>query len=96
MVSFPRILPMRTFCSHPEHKTGCPDKVVCRCLGVTEAEIVTALTTLPISTLKELRACTGAGDGCTACHKQLRAYLEPYAPAEAETKRIPLPVAALV
>jgi bacterioferritin-associated ferredoxin len=50
--------------------------MVCHCLQITEEMIVEAVAVLNLSTLQELRACTGAGDGCTACHKRLRGYLE--------------------
>jgi NAD(P)H-nitrite reductase large subunit len=50
--------------------------MVCHCLQVTEEDLVTALTTRTIRTVKDIREHTGAGDGCTACHKLLRRYLE--------------------
>ncbi len=50
-------------------------KVVCRCLKVTESEICEAVTTCDIQTLQDLGNCTGAGQGCTACHIRLRKYL---------------------
>ena len=62
---------------------GCPDRVVCRCLKVTEGAIVEAVTTLGLRTLKEVRRATGAGDGCTCCHKQIRALIEVHSPATA-------------
>jgi bacterioferritin-associated ferredoxin len=55
---------------------GCPDRIVCRCLKVTEAVIVEAIVALGVRTVKELKAVTGAGDGCTVCHCELREYLE--------------------
>jgi len=63
--------------------SGCPDRIVCRCLKVTEGTIVEAIATLGLRTVKEVRAATGAGDGCTCCHQQIRAYLEVDAPAAA-------------
>ena len=58
---------------------GCPDRVVCRCLKVTEAVVVEAIVTLGVRTIKELKAVTGAGDGCTCCHQELHGYLEVHA-----------------
>jgi bacterioferritin-associated ferredoxin len=60
--------------------------VVCHCMQVTEAQVVTALTVLDLRSVKDIRQCTGAGDGCTACHKALRKYLEQHAcrPAPAD------------
>jgi NifU-like protein len=52
--------------------------VVCGCLGVTEDELVTALTTLGLRTVKEVRRHTGAGGGCNACHRKIQSYLETY------------------
>ena len=60
----------------------CPIRVVCRCLQITEEVVIAAVSTGEITTLKELRQCTGAGDGCTACHATLARYLEaPSVPA---------------
>jgi bacterioferritin-associated ferredoxin len=55
--------------------TDCPIKVVCRCLKVTEDEIVRAITALEAQTLRDLRRATGAGDGCTCCHGQLKTLI---------------------
>jgi bacterioferritin-associated ferredoxin len=54
----------------------CPGRLVCRCLQISEEVLVEALTTLGLKTLQEVREATGAGDGCTCCHKKLRYYLE--------------------
>jgi bacterioferritin-associated ferredoxin len=50
----------------------CTERLVCRCLRVTEAALRDVLVSLPVRNLKELRQLTGAGDGCTCCHDQLR------------------------
>ena len=55
------------------------ERLVCRCLQVTEAVLIQVLTTREIRTLKDLRQHTGAGDGCTACHVRLKRYLEEHA-----------------
>jgi bacterioferritin-associated ferredoxin len=52
-------------------------------LNVTEEAILAAVAAFDLATLKQLREHTGAGDGCTACHKRLRGYLE---------RRVALPV----
>jgi nitrite reductase (NADH) large subunit len=63
----------------------CPERVVCRCLKVTEGEVVSAIITLGLRTVKEVRQCTGAGDGCTACHRALRECLDRHSsPSAAE------------
>ncbi|MBY0231706.1 MAG: (2Fe-2S)-binding protein [Gemmataceae bacterium] len=56
--------------------SACPSRLVCRCLQVTEDALLAALDAGGIQTLRDLRRCTGAGDGCTACHRQLKTYLE--------------------
>lgn len=54
----------------------CPGRVVCRCLQVTEDEIVTMISVLSLRTVKEVRDVTGAGDGCTCCHDEIRQHLQ--------------------
>jgi bacterioferritin-associated ferredoxin len=54
----------------------CSDRVVCRCLQVTESELVEALSTDEVRDLKDVRRHTGAGGGCMACHRLIRTYLE--------------------
>jgi bacterioferritin-associated ferredoxin len=49
---------------------------VCRCLGITEDHIVETLQTLHVRSIKDLQQVTGAGDGCTCCHEELREYIE--------------------
>jgi bacterioferritin-associated ferredoxin len=73
---------MDTCRTHP-CGTECPERFVCRCLQVTETELVEALITLELRTLKDIRRHTGAGDGCTACHRELKKYLERYGPSSA-------------
>jgi NAD(P)H-nitrite reductase large subunit len=45
---------------------------------VTEQTIVTAITTLGLRTVKDVRRATEAGDGCTCCHREIAAYLAVY------------------
>jgi bacterioferritin-associated ferredoxin len=66
---------------HPRNEcVGCPGRLVCRCLQVTESALVEAVRVLELRTLKDVRRHTGAGDGCTACHKLLCKYLERHDP----------------
>jgi NifU-like protein len=60
------------------------DRVVCRCLKVTEGHIIEAVVTLGLRTVKDVRGATGAGDGCTCCHKQIRALIEVHAEVTVE------------
>jgi bacterioferritin-associated ferredoxin len=64
---------------------SCPDRVVCRCLRVTEQTIIDAVVTLGVRTLKELQAATEAGDGCCCCHRELHTYLAVYASSSSPT-----------
>jgi len=50
--------------------------MICHCLQVTETEVIEALATREVRTLKDLRRHTAAGDGCTACHRQLMELLQ--------------------
>ena len=47
------------------------DLVVCKCLGITEVEVIEITRIRKIWCLAELRKETEAGSGCTACHKKL-------------------------
>ncbi len=53
----------------------CDAEVVCRCLGVTSTELNDALQLYNADSIEELRDQTGAGGGCTACHRVLRQVL---------------------
>ena len=59
----------------------CPERLVCHCLQVTEADIRSALARFELRTVKEVRLHTGAGDGCTACHRRLKRFLDEHAQA---------------
>lgn len=50
--------------------------MVCHCLGVTEDQLVSALVTLGLRTVKDVRRHTGAGTGCNACHLKIQSYIE--------------------
>ena len=58
-------------------------RLLCRCLRVTEGEVITSIRALNLRTLKEVRDRTGAGDGCMCCHKALRKCLDQHAAAAA-------------
>lgn len=47
------------------------DLVVCKCLGITEVEVIEIMRIKTIGCLAELRMESEAGSGCTACHKKL-------------------------
>lgn len=62
-------------CEH-EHCDDCPDKIICRCLQVTETQVVRMIERLELRTIRDLKKYTGAGDGCTCCHAVLQEYLD--------------------
>jgi bacterioferritin-associated ferredoxin len=57
---------------------SCADRIVCRCLRVTETDVIAAITTGGARSLVELQTLTEAGDGCTCCHRELQSYLTIY------------------
>ena len=50
------------------------DPVICRCLQVRESTIVRAVENGGARSLCQIACATGAGGGCTACHRKLRQY----------------------
>jgi len=56
--------------------SDCPSRLVCRCLKITEEAVVHAIAVLGMRTVKEIRQATGAGDGCTCCHKLLARLID--------------------
>ena len=52
------------------------DRVVCRCLGITESEIRSALMEGTAECLRTVMRKTGAGTGCTCCHRAIRDLLD--------------------
>lgn len=63
-------------CCSPESCDRCPARLVCRCLQVTEDEIRQALALDAVQTVHDLRRLTGAGDGCTACRRELELLID--------------------
>lgn len=53
-----------------------PEGFVCACLRITERQLLDTLARAPACSLRDLRRTLGAGDGCTACHDELRRYLD--------------------
>lgn len=68
---------MDRYCT-PDDCNGCPAKIVCRCLRVSEADVIEVITNLELRTIKEIRQEIGAGDGCTCCHADLAQYIEKF------------------
>jgi bacterioferritin-associated ferredoxin len=62
----------------PDPCDGCTEKIVCRCLNVSEAQVIQMIARLEIRTVRDLSQHTGAGEGCTCCHAKLEEYLEKF------------------
>ncbi len=58
-----------------ESCNGCPNRVVCRCLQVTEDQILEAIEDGDLNTVREVRKATGAGAGCMCCHGEIKRML---------------------
>lgn len=60
---------------NPCHHSPDAEAIVCHCLQVTHGAVAEAVATWDLDSLREICRYTGAGDGCTACHARLKAYL---------------------
>lgn len=49
---------------------------LCHCLEITERDVTEMVVTRGLTQLSEVIGCTGAGSGCTACHRAIRLHLE--------------------
>jgi bacterioferritin-associated ferredoxin len=52
------------------------DPMLCHCLQVRASTVQQAVAGGSICSLRQLARATGAGDGCTACHRRLKKYIE--------------------
>lgn len=50
-------------------------RFLCRCLEIAPAALDAAVAEYGLRTLEDVVRCTGAGDGCTACHLAIRRRL---------------------
>ncbi|MSQ94522.1 MAG: (2Fe-2S)-binding protein [Gemmataceae bacterium] len=60
----------------PDNCADCSDMIVCRCLQVTETQVVRMIERLELRSVRDLSKYTGAGEGCTCCHAKLQEYIE--------------------
>lgn len=51
------------------------DRIVCRCLGISESEIRFALMEGTAEGLRTVMERTGAGTGCNCCHRAIKDLL---------------------
>ncbi len=54
---------------------------VCHCMQVTEDQLVEALTTMDIRSVRDVRRLTGAGNGCNACHRKIQSFIDSHVSA---------------
>lgn len=66
---------MPPYCSQ-DSCDSCPERVICRCLQVTESEILEAIASNDLETIREVREHTSAGTGCTCCFTEIREILQ--------------------
>jgi bacterioferritin-associated ferredoxin len=55
------------------------DKMVCYCFGLRESDVRSTMYSSGCAHLKEIMDCSGAGTGCTACHRRIQAVLNSHA-----------------
>ena len=58
--------------------------VVCHCFGVTEDELLSAVTAFELRSVREVRRQTGAGTGCNCCHTRIELLLQTYSSSSPE------------
>ncbi len=51
------------------------DKIICHCLGVSETDIRSAISTGSVQSIRCVMNGTGAGTGCTACLRRINALI---------------------
>ncbi|MGC3966901.1 MAG: (2Fe-2S)-binding protein [Pirellulales bacterium] len=80
-------LPTTFVVPQAENADDAADPVICRCLQVRQSTVVRAVDEGARS-LCQIACTTGAGGGCTACHRRLRSFFaakrraeEPIVPA---------------
>ena len=58
----------------------CSEEVICHCLKVTQAEVESAIVSSDEPSLRCVMRMTGAGTGCTACHRAIRGLIQAQCP----------------
>lgn len=51
------------------------DQMICYCLGLRESQVAAAIEAHGCDHLKAVMNCSGAGTGCTACHRRIQGVL---------------------
>lgn len=68
----------RAHCGASVHRVE-GDRIVCHCLQVRTSTIEAAVSAGAVETVKCVMDMTGAGGGCTACHRRIRDLIEQHA-----------------
>ena len=53
---------------------------LCHCLQVTEDDVLNVVARGKAQSIVDVQACTGAGQGCTACVWRIQQYLDRTSP----------------
>ncbi len=52
------------------------DPVLCRCLAVTQSQVIDCIAVTGAENVRQITECTGAGRGCLSCHRQIRDLIQ--------------------
>jgi len=52
------------------------DKMVCYCYGLRESDIRQSMQLHGCEELSAIMSCSGAGTGCTACHRRIQDVID--------------------
>jgi NifU-like protein len=52
------------------------DPLLCRCLAVTQSQVVDCIAVTGAETVRQVTECTGAGRGCLSCHRKIRDLIQ--------------------
>ena len=65
------------------------DKMVCYCYGLRESDIQQTAQLHGCEELQAIMSCSGAGTGCTACHRRIQAALDKHVLEQIDPGSIP-------
>lgn len=59
----------------PLHEVSARPRYLCHCLKITQDQVEDAVEFHGCDSVEDVTNCCGAGGGCTACHRRIRAVL---------------------
>ena len=62
---------------HTETEADC---IICECLKITRFEVESAIVTSDSPSVRSVLNLTGAGSGCTSCHRAIRKMIADQCP----------------